>query len=100
MTHVEKTTGRSYPIQIMEDEHLIKVVDYYIDRLNKVILPQNVRAVPEVEYNMERLCPYLLVAFTRGLLTTVHAFELSSILERHRKLKQTITEQIVESELL
>ncbi|NCN86743.1 hypothetical protein GW932_02830 [archaeon] len=93
MLHIEKNTGKSYPIIEMKNEHLMLVVNFYLDMIKKISFDSNITYIQEFEKQIHRLMPYYIIALTRDLLTTEHNENLKTIFSYYdNRIKRTSIE--------
>ena len=104
MIHIEKTTGKSYPITDMTDEHIKKVIEYYLELLEKIGFNENIRYTIEFEKQLLRFVQYMFVAIGRGIWNPPHEHKLIEIYKKYaeHKSRESIIEmpQVWESNLI
>lgn len=92
MIHIEAKTGKSYPITDMTDEHLLRTVQLFYNRLviiNKTI-EHNPRYLQSVEKIIESLSLYYFFADMNDLLDIVTKNKIQTAYEEYRRFRKSI----------
>lgn len=95
MNHIEKTTGKSYPIVQMTDEHLIKVIEYYLDYLEKIGIVNNIRYIIEFESVIKRLMLYVFVAIGRGIFNEKYVKQIKKLYQEYVEHKSKESRELL-----
>ena len=95
MYHIEKITGRSYPIVDMSNEHIIKVVEHYLNLLSKISFDSNIRYISEFESKVQMLFPYLFALIGRRLYTKDYENKLEKLYVFYERKRKTVSYELL-----
>jgi len=95
MIHIEKFSGKTYPIVEMSEEHLIKVIEYYLNAMEKISFDANIRYINEFESYISKLMPYVFVALGKGIFNPFYIDKIEKLYVRYDKKRRSSTFELM-----
>lgn len=92
MIHVEKSTGKSYRIHDMSEEHLVNTVDMLIRRLEVVnrLSDENPRYLTDFESVLSQLSAYGIISLAIGILNPIQVNRIQTCYEKFNRVSKQL----------
>jgi len=92
MIHIESKTGKSYPIEDMTKQHILRTIDVLIERCKKLnaVSDNNPRYLDDIHSAFDRLSKYYFVAKFNGCTDIIIENNIEYIYEQYKNNRADI----------
>ena len=92
MLHVEAKTGKSYPIINMTEEHLLKTLELFLSRCEKMIISKdnNPRFISDIESTFNILSSYYFVGEMEGIINPIFKQRFENVYDSYKRTRKAI----------